>query len=180
MSEPPPGDGKAAELRRAFDRSFAQPPPPTAPETEDLLSIRVGGDPYAIRLRDIAGIVAGRKVVPVPTAAPGLLGLAGVRGGIVPVFGLAAILGYGPSHESPRWMVVCGVDDPIALAFSELEAYLRLPASCLHADQTFRATRPHVDQVVSTDAGIRAVIGIPNVMATIRNRGGHERLPKEH
>src|ERR1039458_9829099 len=57
---------------------------------DDLL-----GNPYAIRLRDIAGIVAGPKVAPVPAVTLDLLGLAGIRGGVVPVFGLASILGYG-------------------------------------------------------------------------------------
>src|ERR1039458_7695948 len=95
MNEPQLVESKAAALRQAFDQSFALPPPPASQEVEDLLAIRVAGNPYAIRLRDIAGIVAGRKVVPVPAVRLDLLGLAGIRGGVVPVFGLASILGYG-------------------------------------------------------------------------------------
>ena len=45
---------KAAQLRQDFDRTFALPPSLAAPEVEDLLAIRVAGDPYAIRLLDIA------------------------------------------------------------------------------------------------------------------------------
>jgi chemotaxis signal transduction protein len=97
MNETPLVESKAAELRQAFDLSFALPPPPASQEVEDLLTIRVAGDPYAIRLGDIAGMVAGRKVVPVPAVTLDLLGLAGIRGGVVPVFGLASILGYGQS-----------------------------------------------------------------------------------
>jgi len=167
---PPIIDSKAAELREAFDLSFALPPLRVSQEVEDLLLIRLAGDPYAIRLRDITGVVAERKVVPVPSATPDLLGLAGIRGGVVPVFGLASILGYGQLPESPGWMVICGVEEPIALAFSDFEGYLRLPKSSLYADDNLRATRQYLQEVASTDAGVRAVISLPLVVATIRNR----------
>jgi chemotaxis signal transduction protein len=179
MNETPVVESKAAEFRQAFDLSFALPPPQAAHEVEDLLTIRVAGDPYAIRLRDIAGMVAGRRVVPVPAVTLDLLGLAGIRGGVVPVFGLASILGYGQAPGSPRWMILCGAEEPIALAFSDFEGYLRLPKSSLHADENLRATRQCVNQVASTDAGVRAVISIPLVVATIRNRIGHNRPAKE-
>ena len=52
--------GGADELRRAFDRSFAEAPggAPEADALESLLAIRVGGDPYALRLSEIAGLFA--------------------------------------------------------------------------------------------------------------------------
>ena len=84
---------KADQLRQAFDRSFAMPPSMSSPEDEDLLMIRVAGDPYAIHLLDIAEIVTDRRVVSIPAVTPHLLGLAGIHGSIVPVFGLASILG---------------------------------------------------------------------------------------
>ena len=144
---------------------FALPPPQAAQQIEDLLAIRVAGDPYAIRLREIAGMVAGRRVIPVPAIPLDLLGLAGLRGGVVPVFGLASILGYGQAPGSPRWMILCGAEEPIALAFSDFEGYLRLPKSSL--------------QVANTEAGVRTVINIPLIVAAIRNRSGHNRLAKE-
>ena len=182
MNETPVVESKAAELRQAFDLSFALPPPQGSQEVEDLLAIRVAGDPYAFFLRDIAGMVTGRRVVPVPAVTPDLLGLTGIRGGIVPVFGLASILGYGPAPGAPRWMILCGAEEPIALAFSDFEGYLRLPTSALHADENFRATRQHVkyvNQVASTQGGVRAVISIPLIVETIRNRIGHHRPAKE-
>ena len=179
MNEIPVVESKAAELRQAFDLSFALPPPQASQEFEDLLAIRVAGDPYAIRLGDIAGIVAGRRVIPVPAVTLDLLGLAGIRGDVVSVFGLASILGYGQAPGSPRWMILCGAEEPIALAFSDFEGYLRLSKSSLHADENLRTTRQYVNQVASTEAGARAVINIPLVVATIRNRTGHNRPAKE-
>ena len=173
---------KAAQLRQAFDRTFALPPALVSPEVEDLLTIRVAGDPYAIRLLDIAEIFTGRIVVSVPAVTPDLLGLAGIHGGIVPVFSLSSILGYVPDPGSPRWMILCGSEEPIALAFSDFEGYLRLPMSALHADENFREKREdvkYVSQVANTPDGVRAVISIALIMATIRNRISQHRPTKE-
>jgi len=173
---------KAAQLRQVFDRTFALPPSLASPEFEDLLTIRVAGDPYAIRLLDIAEIVTGHRVVSVPAVTPDLLGLAGIHGGIVPVFGLSSILGYVPDPGSPRWIILCGSEEPIALAFSDFEGYLRLPTSALTADENFCGTREHVkyvNQVVSTPDGVRAVISMPLIMATIRNRISQHRPTQE-
>ena len=173
---------KAAQLRQAFDRTFALPTSGVSPEAEDLLTIRVAGDPYAIRLLDIVEIVTERRVVSVPAVTPDFLGLAGIRGGIVPVFGFSSILGYGSDSRAPRWMMICGSEQPIALAFSDFEGYLRLPASALHADENFGTAREHVkyvNQVASTPDGVRAVISIPLIMASIRNRISQHRPTKE-
>ena len=175
-------DSIAAQLRQAFDGTFALPPSPASPEVEDLLTMRVAGDPYAIRLLDIAGIVTGRKVVCVPSVTPDLLGLAGIRGGIVPVFGLSSILGYAPDPGSPRWLILCGAQDPIALAFSDFEGHLRLPTSALHVDENYRAKREqvrYVNQVASTPQGVRPVISIARIVATIRNRMGQHSQTKD-
>jgi chemotaxis signal transduction protein len=180
MSESMGLGGKTAALRQAFDQSFAVPPPQGAQELEDLLKIRVAGDPYAIRLRDIAEIVARRKVVPIPGGTPDLLGSAGIRGGIVPVFALALLLGYGQAADAPSWMVLCRADDPIALAFPEFEGYARLPKSSIHLDDNLHPARQHVKEVARMDTEFRAVISIPLIVATIRNRTSQTRPAKEH
>lgn len=172
MRETPRPEGTAAELRRAFDLSFALPPSRAVDEAEDLLAIRVAGDPYAVRVRDLAGVVTGRTVVGVPAATPDLLGLAGIRGGVVPVFGLASLLGHGQPPGSPRWMILCGAGEPLALAFSDFDGYLRLPRASLHAGEGLRAAHRYVDQVASTPAGARPVISLPLVVAAIRDRSG--------
>jgi len=98
------------------------------------------------------------------------------------VFGLSSILGYGPDPGSTRWMILCSTEDPIALAFSDFEGYLRISASALHADENVRAPREHVkyvNQIASTPDGTRAVISMALIMATIRNRISQHRPTKE-
>jgi hypothetical protein len=79
-------------------------------------------------------------------------------------------------------MVLCGSEEPIALAFSEFEGYLRLPRSALHADENLRTNGEHVkyvNQVVRTPDGVRAVISIPLITAAIRTRISQHRPTQE-
>lgn len=179
MSPAPGITGKAAELREAFDRSFALPPAAAAQEAEELLAIGVAGDPYAIRLTEVAGIVAGRAVTPIAAAASHLLGLAGIRGEIVPVFGLASILGHAEAADAARWIVLCAGEEPAALAFSRFEGCLRLPKSAIHSDQSRRGAHGPISHVANTDIGVRAVLSVPRVLAIIRHRAGTDSRHKE-
>ena len=173
-------DPRVATLRHDFDAAFARPPAERAEESEDLLAVRIAGDAFAVRLRDIDGVVANRRVVPFPGGHSDCLGVAGIRGLTVPVFDLAALLGYGAGGEAPQWMVLSGRDDAIALAFDDFDGYLRLPRSSFRVEEKLRSTRPHVTEVASTAAGVLAVIGLPPLVAMIRNRAGRARLVKEH
>lgn len=179
MNERPSAVSQAALLRQAFDRSFALPPREVSQDAEDLLLLRVGGERYALRLREVAGLVTGRKVVPIPADTPDLIGLAGVRGGVVPVFSFSALLGHGLAAGPPRWLILCGAEAPLALAFTDFEGHLRLPTSDIHGDESSGATRRYVSQVASTEAGARAIVGIPLVVAAIRDRSGRDRPTKE-
>lgn len=179
MNNAPADQRSANDLRQAFDHSFALPPRALAAEVDDLLSIHLAGERYAVRLRDIAMMVASRAVVPVPSAVPALLGLVGIRGRVVPVFSLAAILGHEHATGAPRWLVVCGAEEPIAFGFSHFEGYVRLARSSVHSDENPQAARQYVHQMARTDTGMLAVINIPLVVATIRNRIGPSRPTQE-
>jgi len=119
------------------------------------------------------------KIVPVPGAAPELLGLAGIRGGVVPVFSLASILGEPSSSDQDRWMLLCGTPEPIAIAFSQFDGHLRLPASSLHPDASAESTRRFVSQVASGAGDVRSIISIPIVLAAIRSRAARNPPSRE-
>jgi chemotaxis signal transduction protein len=130
--------GRATELARAFDTAFAESAQAAAGSPLALLAIRVAGEPLALRLTQLAGLYARRSIVPVPSALPELLGLVGLRGAIVPVYDLGALLGRAPQRD-PRWIVLAA-QVSIALAFDELEGYWRLPADSVVSGPAARAT----------------------------------------
>ncbi|MGE3547439.1 MAG: chemotaxis protein CheW, partial [Kofleriaceae bacterium] len=122
----------ADELRRAFDRDFARAAgAPTA--GEDVLAIQCGGDPYAIRLAEVAGLHAHLTIEPVPSPVRELTGVAALRGALVPIYDLAALLGYPACNG--RWSVVAG-GRSMGFAFDRFESHARVPVDAFTAELT--------------------------------------------
>ncbi len=122
------------ELRRAFDQGFARPPAAAAGRLEDFLAVTIAGDAYAIRVPGLAGLVTDRRVVPVPSPVPELLGIAGLRGTLLPVYDLRALLGHTPAGEPPRWILLAGKSGGAALvglAVDRFDRHLRVAAEDL-------------------------------------------------
>lgn len=123
---------RAQQLREAFDRAFAAPLTDGVEVCTDFLAVRIGGDPYALRLSELSGLSADKKIVPIPSGAAALLGLAGFRGAVTPVFDLARLLGY-PTTRAPRWIVLAGERAQVGLAFETFEAHVRVGNAALVA-----------------------------------------------
>jgi chemotaxis signal transduction protein len=176
MSDLSPVAKTVADLRNAFDRSYSLPPSsPGTEQVENLLAIRLAGNPYAIRVAEITGLANNRKTVAIPSPIPELLGVAGIRGGLVPIYSLAALLGYTRDVAPARWLALCGNQDPVGLGFSELEGYLRVPAAQVYAASQENVTRGHVKDVARVDSLVRAVVSIPSLVEMIQRRCGENR-----
>jgi len=159
---------QSAELRRAFDAAFALPARAPDETLEDVIAIRVGAEDYVVRGRELSGIAENRKLSPVPSSAPDLLGLVSVRGLLVPVFGLPSLLGYAADSEPLRWLLLVGTDEPLALAFHALTGFSRLPKSAFSPAEGPGKAR----ETVSFEGQVRVVIGVPALVASIRERLG--------
>jgi CheW-like domain len=120
---------RLAELRASFDQAFAQPPSGTAPDFEDLLSVRVAGEPWFAPVRELAGLSQRLKLVRVPTRAPGFLGLSAQRGRLLPVWSLRALMGYPPGEDG-QWLLLPRAAQ-VALMFEAFEGHLRVPVAGL-------------------------------------------------
>ena len=113
-------------LKRDFDDSFKVSRRPLEETSEELLAIRIGREPFALQLSEVATIVAGTPITPVPSDHPALIGLAGLRGVLVSVFDLGLLLGL-PRAPSAKWILRVK-ESSTALGFAELEGQLRVPA----------------------------------------------------
>jgi purine-binding chemotaxis protein CheW len=132
---------------------------------EDLLAIRIGGDPYALVRGELAGLFADKRVTPLPGGAPGLLGISGFRGALVAVYDLRAVLGGGAAARPVRWLVTAAAA-PIALAFERFEALLRVPREAITTRAA--AAAGHAPRVVRTADEVRPVLDVPSIVGAIR------------
>jgi chemotaxis signal transduction protein len=165
---------RATELRDAFDHGFSEPPPPPEPAHTAFLCIRLGGEPYAIALGDIASFHAGLRVVALPTRAPELLGMAAIRAAILPIYDLRIGLGISTAGSSTRWTVVAR-RAPVGFAFDGYDGHARIVASSIAA-----ATQSgHVRGQFTFDGWARSVIDLPSVLTAIEQRGRPHGAAKE-
>jgi len=175
-----PMTAKVEELRRVFDRARALPfSSGEAEKSESLLNVRVSRDAYSLRVSEISGLAAGKKIAGLPSPLSEMLGLAGIRGALVPVYSLAALLGYGADAEQTRWLILCASEEPFALALNEFEGYVRVPLEDLHAAEKKDAARTHVTHVARTHELARAVISIPLIREAIQRRCKTNGVSKE-
>lgn len=168
----------AAELRREFDRGFAAARSSGPAQSEAFLAVRIGGDPYAIRLAEIAGLYAGRRVTPLPSPLAALLGVAAFRGQVAPVYDLAALLGYS-ARAAPRWLVLARSADVVALGFDAFEAQWVVPAQDVVASAGSAGARQHVREAVRAKDELRPIAHLPSVLEEIRKQAAATQSIKE-
>jgi chemotaxis signal transduction protein len=164
----------ARALREAFDAGFAAPPAAADSEGTALLAIRVAGEPLALPLRDIAGLLPARPILPVPGGRAELLGICGLRGALLPVYGLARLLGRGDAAEPPRWFALAAAGaggERIALAFAAFEGYL--VAASADLDLAAQGTAgAHVAAVARLPGAARPVLAVASLVRAITGTHG--------
>ena len=154
---------RVESIRRAFDQAFAEPPPAGRSDEESLLGIGVGTGVFAIRLADIRGLVPAPRIVAVPGPEAALLGIASLRGALLPIYGLAVLLGYPAPSEAPRWVVIADDGVPVGLAFDRFEGYLQIRRDALVAREAASGGADLIG-TVQTPRGGRAVIDVGRLM----------------
>lgn len=156
----------AAALRAAFDRAFTTASVGGDTSGEDFLLLRVGGDPYALRVLELAEITRDARVVPLPSADPSFVGLTSLRGVMVPVFALGVLLGYPPGVAPGTWLArYRHADGMIAFAFEGAEGFFRGVAS------TGRDRGAHDPRaVVAVGGAVRPVVQVADLFADIDRR----------
>jgi chemotaxis signal transduction protein len=163
----------AAGLRRLFDESFAAPAASRPERLEDLLAIRVGSDPYVLRLSEIAGLHVGVKIVPVPSPDAQLLGIVGIRGMMAPIYDLAALLRYLPA-ANPRWVIFARAQQPVGFAFETFESHLHVSQSSLTDGNGENAgtggTGQHMRGTVKAAGALRPIIHLASLVEMIKDK----------
>ena len=160
----------ASALRREFDESFARLPSTATAEIEDLIAITVGAAPYVVRVTEIAGLFSGRRIEPIPTSMPGLIGLTGVRGAMLAVYDLRVLLGEPDTGHEPRWMVTAG-GTAVGLAFTDCNGFQRVPSDTISGRSANH--QDHVREVVHLASGVRPILSVASILSAITHRVGN-------
>ena len=158
---------RAAALRFEFDAQFGAAPRDTR-ECEDFLLVQAGGLPYALRLAQVGGVTKSTVLAPAPSRRPELLGLAGFRGRILCVYGMATLLGGAEDAGSNSWLALSGGDDSIAVAFEKLEAFARVDRARVHVDSVAESGQSLLKGVVETEPAARPVVDLARMFAVVR------------
>jgi purine-binding chemotaxis protein CheW len=167
MSETADLLSRAEALRREFDHAFAQPFQGGMAASEDFLAVRIGVEACALRLGEVAGLYADKKITPVPGGGPAQLGIAGFRGVILPVYSLQALLGR-PQPEPPRWLVVVA-GAPVALGFEAFQGHLRIAREAVLAQKSAER-RFHARHYIRAQSLVRPVIDLASVLEALEFR----------
>jgi purine-binding chemotaxis protein CheW len=170
--------GRTERLRGDFDRSFAEPARSHDVEHVELLAIRVGPRPYAIRLAQTAGLHPERPITPLPGPLTALLGLVGFAGTVVPVYDLAALLGH-PAPDRPRWLVLAAGAPPLGLAFHEVDGHVRVEAGAIVAEAPGNGRRGSLRGMVTLPGGVRPIVDLPGARAAVYALAGHAQATDE-
>lgn len=169
--EPSPDRERLADMQRSFDQSFAGVVVGEAESLERMIMIRVAGALFLMPADHITGLAKAKRIVLLPSRIPELLGLAGVRGALVPVFDLTAVLELQRHGSAAAWLALAGRDSPIAFAFDELSGQVELARASLYADEGGIARR-HVRLLARIGSSVHPVIDIPSILETIRKHTG--------
>jgi chemotaxis signal transduction protein len=157
---------RADELRREFDRSFASPPILAREATVDLLAIEVGMNRHAIQLAEIAGLYTDKKITRVPGSKPAMIGIAGFRGTIAPVYDFASLMGYPPS-QAPRCMIVMATA-PIAFAFDAFDGQQRVSRESIRPRQPGDAPHGYARDLVQYGNDLISIIDLGALMTAVK------------
>ncbi len=164
-----PHEDAVDTLRREFDATFARAPADVRPDADAFLAVIVGGDGYCIRVREISALTAARKIVALASPIPEFLGLAGIKGRIVPVYSLAALMGYPREARAPSWFVLGKGAQAVAFAFAGLEGQVEsAPSDVLAPGDGER--RRHVGAILQTSRGVHGVLDMASLESDVAER----------
>jgi len=157
----------ALAIRKEFDNTFALAPITTTEVFENLLAIGLGGATFAIRVSEISGIYVDRCIMTLPSPIDELLGVVGLRGQIVPVYDLAALMGY-VRQAAPRWLVIVlssGLREPVALTFDTFELHLSVSSQ-----QLIESPGTHLGVAVRNGDAVIPIIQLQSLLQDIKRR----------
>lgn len=165
-------------MRQKFDQSFAEQPAAIVEHHEALIAIRVAGEAYAVRTAQITGLAKLKRIMPVPSLVPGLLGITALRGALFPAYDVAALLGLSAAGGEHTWIMFADGDMPVGLVFDQFEGQVEIDRACLYESDSSSSSEL-LGQIARVGGDSRAVINVPGLVKEIRKNAGFIEPAKE-
>jgi chemotaxis signal transduction protein len=142
--------GEAAVLRRRAEQLALVPQAPGAADVE-ALEFSVAGQRCLLELAWLQEVRPLQDLLPVPLAPGALLGVAQLRGRLLAVLDLAALLGVEAGREPATRLLVLGHAAPVfAVAAGEVHGLRRLPPQdAERRSQPLEGLRPEIVRAVT-------------------------------
>lgn len=172
MSQVPiEASARVEQLRQAFDESFAVARRPPRSARQDLLLVRMDGRRYGIRVSELRGLHEGRRITPLPSISPPLLGITGIRGELVAAYSLAGLLDCNDDPRQRHWHGICETSGAVvALVFSGFEGCVRVADSDLHSTAQNTSLPRHTCAVARLASDTCYVISTESILKTLTAR----------
>lgn len=155
------------------DRTAAAPvgeAPPEAAAGGRFLTFRVGGSLYALPGEDVSEIIRVPAVARLPHSPKSLMGLANLRGSVLPMIDLRCLLGRGRFEptDGARGIVWAG-SVPVALAVDTVHTLVALTVEQIETRQADLAAEPGERLrgafQAPADLGVAKILDLPAMLA---------------
>jgi purine-binding chemotaxis protein CheW len=143
VSESSPERVREVLVERARRLALAAEREEAALDALEVLPFRLGREHYAIETRYAREVVRLTGFTSVPSTENFLLGVANLRGEIVPIFDLMRFFGFASQGllDRSRVIVVGAAEVEFGIIADSVEAVSRLPVGALVADAAFEGER---------------------------------------
>jgi purine-binding chemotaxis protein CheW len=125
-------EGIAMQHRQGIELASAPVQQETVWDRDQHIIVTLSGVSYAVPLPSIQEVEQVPAITPVPFSAPWVLGVINLRGTVLTLVDLPALLGMGVWQVSrnARILVIRG-DEPVAVAVDGLQGMRRMPVAAL-------------------------------------------------
>ncbi len=126
---------------------------PRADARTEVLAVETAGETYGLEIGAAAEILLMRPITPVPRTPPFVLGIASLRGTVIPVLDLALRLGLtpGPGARANRIVVVRDGDERVGFRVDRVRGVVRVSPEPDQAGDYAQSVDPRFLQGIGYD-----------------------------
>jgi chemotaxis signal transduction protein len=143
----------------------------TAEVERSFIRFEMGGERYCVPLESVTKIERVPPIVPVPRTPPFVRGIASLRGEIVTVIDLGAVIGGEPATTIPHGLLVLADGARrVGILSDALPDYFRVVGSQLLPAPTGKAGDALITNAIEREDGAVAVLDVKKLMEVLARR----------